>query len=176
MSLFEALQHRRGRVLFVSDTNSCRDQMAEAFARAWGDDSLLVFSAGIHPDADISAATRLVMAEKGTPLYLDQRPRPLAGLDLAWFDVVVNLSSGSLPAAPALVLEPLVPSPLRNDLESHRAVRDRMETFVRFLIEHFRRAKEWSPELARDSIAGVSAAAPPSSTASQGSQACSAAL
>ncbi len=145
MSLFETLQYRRGRVLFVSETNACRDQMAEAFARMLGEDSLLAFSAGTRPAIGISAAARAVMAETGTPLYADQKPTPLANLDLSWFDVVVNLGAFNLPATTALVLEPLVPSPLADDLESHRAVRDRMETFVRFLIGHFRRAKEWSP-------------------------------
>lgn len=152
MGLFETLRHRRGRVLFVSETNSCRDQMAEAFARALGEDSLLAFSAGTRPASAISGAACAVMTEQGTPLYPDQKPRPLADLDLSWFDVIVNLGALNLPAASALVLEPLVPSPLADDLESHRAVRDRMEIFVRFLIEHFRRAQEWSPELARDSI------------------------
>jgi arsenate reductase (thioredoxin) len=152
MSLFETLQHRRGRVLFVSESNSCRDQMAEAFARHLGDDSLLAFSAGTRPDATVSRAACAVMAEKAVGLFRDQRPKPLAGFDLAGFDVIVNLGAMSIPANSALVLEPLIPSPMAEDLESHRAVRDRMETFVRFLIEHFRRAKEWTPDLQRDSI------------------------
>lgn len=150
MSLFETLQHRRGRVLFVSEANDCQDQMAEAFARALGEDSLLAFSAGIHPAETIREATRAVMAEASAPLSGDQKPKPLAGFDLSGFDVIVNLSARSIPARPALlsatILEPLVPSPVEGDVESHRAVRDRMETFVRFLIEHFRRAKEWTPE------------------------------
>lgn len=158
MSLFETLQHRRGRVLFVSEANDCQDQMAEAFARALGEDSILAFSAGIHPAEAVSEATRAVMAEKAVPLTGDQKPKALAGFDLSGFDVVVNLTARSLPAAlpalpatsaalaSALILEPPVPSPLAGDLESHRAVCDRMEAFVRFLIEHFRRAKEWTPE------------------------------
>jgi hypothetical protein len=152
MSLFETLQHRRGRVLFVSESNSCRDQMAEAFARSLGDDSLVAFSAGTRPAAAVSQVARAVMAEKAIGLFRGQRPKPLAGFDLAGFDVIVNLGAWSLPVSSALVLDPLVPSAMPDDLESHRAVRDRIEIFVRFLIEHFRRAKEWTPELQGDSI------------------------
>jgi protein-tyrosine-phosphatase len=152
MSLFETLQHRRARVLFVSNSNLCRTQMAEAFARALGEDSMLAFSAAAAPaapvaPATIGAAVRTVMQERGTPLFCDQRPHPLSALDLARFDVLVNLGMSPLPAAPAMLLEPLIPSPLPGDLDSHRAVRDRIEELVRFLAEHFRRAREWAPSV-----------------------------
>ncbi len=153
MSLFETLQHRRGRVLFVSQSNSCRDQMAEAFARALGEDYLVAFSAGTSPAGAVSPAARAVMAERSFPLFLDQKPRPLGDLDLDFFDVIVNLSETELPPNHAMVLQPSVPSPLANDLDSHRLVRDRIESFVRFLIEHFRRAKQGTPETAGGSIA-----------------------
>jgi arsenate reductase (thioredoxin) len=163
MNLFETLQHRRGRVLFVSQSNSCRDQMAEAFARALGEDSMLAFSAGTSPAGAISSAARAAMAEKGFPLLADQKPRPLADLDLRAFDVIVNMSESDLPPNSALVLQPSMPSPLANDLDSHRLVRDRIETFVRFLIEHFRRAKQGHRE-ARGSTAANGPARPASQT------------
>ena len=151
MSLFEIMQHRRARVLFVSQTNACRGQMAEAFARALGDDVLLAFSAGIWPADSISDAARVVMAETAAALWIDQKPKPLTDFDLSNFDVIVNLSGCRLaahttppPGAFATILEPFVPTPVAKDLDSHRDVRDRMEKFVRFLVEHFRSAREWS--------------------------------
>jgi len=149
MSLFEAMQHRRGRVLFVSRTNACRGQMAEAFARTLGDDVMLAFSAGGWPAEAVSDAARLVMAEGATPLFTDQMPKRLAEFDLSGFDAIVNLSGCRLAAyttAPpgALILEPFVPAPLAHDLDSHRDVRVRVEKFVRCLAEHFRRARDWS--------------------------------
>jgi protein-tyrosine-phosphatase len=147
MSLFETMQHRRGRVLFVSRTNACRGQMAEALARTLGDDVMLAFSAGIWPADSVASAARVVMAEKAVPWFADQAPKRLADFDLSGFDVIVNLSGCRLPALPppgALILEPFVPAPLTHDLDSHRDVRDRVERFVRFLVEHFRRAREWS--------------------------------
>src|SRR5580704_9964320 len=118
--LFETLQYRRGRVLFVSQSNACRSQMAEAFARALGEDAMLAFSAGICPASEIPAAARMVMDEKAVPLFTDQKPKTLADFDVGGFDVVVGLGAVRFPAGvalqTALVLEPLVPSPIRNDL------------------------------------------------------------
>jgi arsenate reductase len=153
MSLFETMQHRRGRVLFVSPTNACRGQMAEAFARALGEDVMLAFSAGMWPADAVSSAARVVMAEGSTPLFADQAPKRLADFDLSGFDVIVNLSACKLTLDPGLllktcVLEPCVPAPVAGDLVTHRDVRDRVEKFVRFLAEHLRRAREWSAGVA----------------------------
>ena len=150
MSLFETLQHRRARVLFLSHRNACRTQMAEAFTRALGDDAILAFSAGIAPHARISDAVRAAMLERALPLPPDQHPRSVSTLDLSAFDAIVDFSGRAPKTGGSVLIEPLIPSPLDNDLESHRAVRDRIETFVRFLVEHFRRAKEWSPHINPD--------------------------
>lgn len=147
MSLFETLRHRRGRVLFVSRTNSCRDQIAEAFARALGSETLVAFSAGMEPAECIPATARRAMGEGPVAFAPDQRPKLLTEFDLSGFDVIVNFSGVKLPPNQAVVLEPFVPSAVAGDLESHRDVRGRIEALVRFLIEHFRRAKEWTPEL-----------------------------
>jgi protein-tyrosine-phosphatase len=149
MTLFEITQHRRARVLFVSQTNACRGQMAEAFARALGDDVLLAFSAGVWPAEAVSDTTRVAMAEGATPLFIDQAPKRMADFDLAWFDLIVNLSACRLAAdtsrlTETCVLESFVPAPLAGDLDSHRDVRDQVEKFVRFLVEHLRTAREWN--------------------------------
>jgi arsenate reductase (thioredoxin) len=160
MSLFETMQKRRGRVLFVSQTNACRGQMAEAFARTLGDDVMVAFSAGIWPADSVSDAARVVMAETAAPLCIDQMPKRLADFDISRFDVVVNLSGRRLAAHTtlppgALILEPLVPAPLAHDLDSHRYVRDHVERFVRFLVEHFRRAREWSMGVEQEAASAV---------------------
>src|SRR5271156_244497 len=46
------------RVLFVCIGNSCRSQMAEAFARAYGSDVMVAQSAGLSPATTISAVTK----------------------------------------------------------------------------------------------------------------------
>jgi len=55
----------RKRVLFVCLGNSCRSQMAEAFARAYGSDVLIAASAGLTPASGVAADTSRAMAEKG---------------------------------------------------------------------------------------------------------------
>ena len=52
------------------------------------------------------------------------------------YDVIVNMSACALPEAATLVLSLPLPDP--------RDEAVRIETFVTFLAEHFRRAKEWS--------------------------------
>lgn len=78
------------RVLFVCLANSCRSQMAEAWARALFPDGWEAESAGLltYP---ISRKTRAVMDEVGLSMA-GQHPRSIDGLDLDRFDLVVTLS------------------------------------------------------------------------------------
>lgn len=142
MNLFETLQQRRGRVLFVCETNSTISQMAEAFARSWGEDVMLAFSGGLAP-CSIPPETKAVMAETRSPLTQDQIPKNLLSLDISRFDVIVNFGGCVLPPHPALVINSEIPAPQPRDLQSFREVRDRVEASVKFLVDHFRRAKEW---------------------------------
>ncbi len=103
MKLFEVLQQRRGRVLFVCLGNSSRSQMAAAFAHAYGNDVIEAASTGVPP--------------------LDPEP----------FDLIVNLSEYDLPLTGTMVLKLSLPEDI------HGEVRDRIEAFVRFLVDHFRR-------------------------------------
>jgi protein-tyrosine-phosphatase len=116
MTLFEALQQRRGRVLFVCLGNSCRSQTAEAFAKAYGNDVIEAASAtGDLPSFDLSA-----------------------------FDLIVNLSEYGVPATDTMVLKLPLPDLVMQAEDAHREVRDKIEAFVRFLVDHFRVAREWS--------------------------------
>ncbi|HEY4364110.1 MAG TPA: hypothetical protein VGN17_24280 [Bryobacteraceae bacterium] len=142
-SLFEILQQRRGRVLFVSEKNSSRSQMAEAYARVLGEDVIEAASGGASPAPSIPHQTHAVMREKGVSLAADQSPKNFHSLTLQDFDVIVNLGGCRLPETEATVLELPLPAPV-DDLPSHREVRERIETFVNFLVDHFRRAKEWN--------------------------------
>ena len=52
------------RVLFVCIGNSCRSQMAEAFARAYGADIMEAQSAGVNPATYIAPLTRQTLGER----------------------------------------------------------------------------------------------------------------
>ncbi|MBD3219992.1 arsenate reductase [bacterium] len=77
------------RVLFVCTANSCRSQMAEAWARRLFPTGWEVASAGLltYP---ISARTRAVMEEVGLDMA-GQSPQSIDEVDLDRFDLVVTL-------------------------------------------------------------------------------------
>ena len=93
------IQRTKKHVLFVCIGNSCRSQMAEGFARAYGDDILVARSAGTSPAAIIQPLTSQVMALCNVRLD-GQFPKGLEILAREHFDVIVNMSGQKLPALP----------------------------------------------------------------------------
>jgi arsenate reductase len=147
VSLFEILQTRRAKVLFVCLGNSCRSQMAEAFARTFGSDVMEASSAGIQPAYRISRKTRAVMDEKQVPLTAGQAPKNIGIFNLSEFDLIVSLSEYGIPKTDTMVLKLPIPDPMGHDDEMHRQVRDEVEYQVQMLAEHFRLAREWNSQL-----------------------------
>src|SRR3984893_14915760 len=86
----------RPRVLFVCIGNSCRSQMAEGFARAYGADVMVAASAGIAPAMVVAADTRRAMREKNI-LLEDHFPKSVHQLGKARFDLIINMSGVELP-------------------------------------------------------------------------------
>jgi arsenate reductase (thioredoxin) len=133
---------RRYRVLFVCTGNSCRSQMAEAFARRYGSDVLDPQSAGLAPAGFIAPDTRQAMLEKG----IDLEGCESKGFDKTGneFDLIVNMSRYPLsPLLPSPVREWKVDDPISLDLDRHREIRDQIEGLVVGLILEFRRAQEF---------------------------------
>jgi len=125
------------RVLFVCIGNACRSQMAEAFARAYGSDILIAKSAGLAPAGALPPLTRQTLSEK--QISTDgQFPKNLESFVGQPFDVVVNLSGESLPAAfgAAHLLEWSVRDPIGENQSVYRAVAGQIESLVmRMIIE-----------------------------------------
>ena len=128
------------RVLFVCIGNSCRSQMAEGFARAYGDDVLIAASAGLAPAFRVAADTMRSMAEKNIDLK-DHFPKGLRQLGRAEFDVVVNMSGSYLPSTfpDARVVDWDIPDPVAMEYSEHCEVRDAIERRVMALIVELRR-------------------------------------
>ncbi|MBI5836780.1 MAG: arsenate reductase ArsC [Candidatus Eisenbacteria bacterium] len=127
----------RPTLLFVCIENSCRSQMAEGFAAALGQGRVAAYSAGSKPSGQVHPAAVRFMAEKG----IDLGGRRSKGLDslpagVTW-DYVVTMGCGdacpSLPARHRLDWE--LPDPKNLPDEEFRAVRDRIESRVRELID-----------------------------------------
>ena len=122
------------KVLFVCIGNSCRSQMAEAFARVHGRGLVEPASAGVYPALNVAPDTLRAMAEKNIDLN-SHLPKSVEHMDLAKFDLVVDMSGGLLEPIPKpRVLVWDVPDPIMLAYEEHRQVRDRIEELVKNLI------------------------------------------
>lgn len=131
--LAPAANSAKRRVLFVCVGNSCRSQMAEAFARAYGADVLDVRSAGLIPALSIAPLTKHVLSEHN--LSIDgQFPK---GMDLAareHYDILVNMSGTPVSLPGAQVLNWPVQDPIGQKESVYRSVANQIERLVMRLI------------------------------------------
>ena len=129
---------RKPRVLFVCLGNACRSQMAEAFARAYGEGLWEAESAGLMPATIIAPLTRQVMEEKKISLD-EQFPTGLDEVNLADFDIVVNMSGFEFPLKLRVpVREWRVEDPMGRSEKKFRKARDEIEKLVQVLAEEAR--------------------------------------
>jgi arsenate reductase (thioredoxin) len=126
-------------VLFVCIGNSCRSQMAEAFARAYGSDVMIPASAGLTPAFAVAPDTMRAMQEKNLDLR-DQFPKNLRQLGRSQFDILVNMSGYPLPKEMASrMIEWDVMDPIDVPYEEHCTIRDYIERLVMKLVLDLRR-------------------------------------
>jgi arsenate reductase len=124
------------RVLFVCIGNSCRSQMAEAFARAYGSDILEVQSAGLSPATIIAPMTRQVLSEHN--LRIDGHfPKSLEMFAQQPFDVIVNMSGYPVPVRGNVLTWP-VTDPIGRSETVYRDVARQIEGLVMRLILELR--------------------------------------
>ena len=127
------------RVLFVCIGNSCRSQMAEAFARAYGSDIMLARSAGLSPSMIIQPLTRQVLAERNLTVD-DQFPKDMEIARDEPFDLVVNMSGFPVAVPGARVVAWSVPDPIGHPEAVYRTVASQIEGLVMKLILELRNA------------------------------------
>ena len=125
------------RVLFVCVGNSCRSQMAEAFANHLGQGSVQAWSAGSAPLGWIAPDTYTVMQEK--ELSLDRQwSKSLRDVPVAEMDFVVGMGCEVSCPVPAgfqgRVIEWTIPDPFTGEIELYRSIRDLIEAHVRALL------------------------------------------
>ena len=94
----------RARVLFLCIGNSCRSQMAEGFARAYGSDVMEPLSAGLFPASVVAPLTKKVMLAKNIDLS-QASPKSLSEIALDGVDIIVNMSGQKLAAGPSATVE-----------------------------------------------------------------------
>ncbi len=136
----------KARVLFVCIENSCRSQMAEAFAHLYAPDSIQAFSAGSRPSGQINPQAIAVMAELGYDLS-SHSSKSLQQVPQVKYDYVITMGCGDeCPFIPAEHHEDWdLPDPKLLPLEEFRQVRDQIGERVKELatrIEVRRHAKK----------------------------------
>jgi protein-tyrosine-phosphatase len=115
--------------------------MAQGFAEAYGRDVLVAHSAGLAPAESVSGLTYKVMFAKN--IKLDRcYPKPLTGVEISGFDLIVNISGYSLPVKPPVpVREWKVEDPIGAKEEVYCKVRDQIEQLVMGLILELRKTR-----------------------------------
>jgi arsenate reductase len=124
---------RKLRILFVCIGNSCRSQMAEAFAKKYGSDVAIVRSAGVSPAMTISPLTRQVLEERKISID-DHFPKGLDVAALEKFDYVVNMSGVPVRLPGVRMIEWMVADPIGEPLVEFQRVADQIESLVVKLI------------------------------------------
>jgi len=128
---------KKPKILFVCIGNSCRSQIAEGYARAWGDPLMNVKSAGTHAIDAVSPEIRQVMAEEDIDIS-GQRPKQLTAKMIDWADRVIVLGGTPELIYPELLQDKLVawptPDPYGRGLEEARRVRDLIKARVTDLL------------------------------------------
>jgi arsenate reductase (thioredoxin) len=131
-------------VLFVCIGNSCRSQMAEAFANHLGRGRVRAWSAGSAPLGWIAPDTYAVMQEKGLAL-VGQRSKSLRDVPVDEMDIVVGMGCEVACPVPVgfkgRVVEWSIPDPFASGLSRYRAARDLIEEQVRSLLADIEVAK-----------------------------------
>ena len=120
------------RILFVCVENSNRSQMAEAFARIHGGNSVEVYSAGSRPSGVINPKAVAAMRELGYDLT-NHLSKSLTDIPDVEFDFVATMGCGD--ACPMVHTKRRedwsIPDPRDLSPEEFRQVRDLVERNVR---------------------------------------------
>ena len=125
------------KLLFACIENSCRSQMAEAFARMHGDDSVEAYSAGSRPSGSVNPKAIESMRE----VDYDLAAHESKGLDAVphnGFDYAITMGCGEeCPHSEAKVHDDWdISDPKDMSPEEFREVRDLIEGKVRALLAH----------------------------------------
>ncbi|HSA60034.1 MAG TPA: arsenate reductase ArsC [bacterium] len=122
-------------ILFVCVGNACRSQMAEGFARHYGPEELVVYSAGSAPAGFVARAAVEGMKEKGIDISRHYS-KGVDELPLGEFDVVVTMGCGDFcPTVKAgRRVDWQIPDPIGRGIEFFRQVRDDLERKILDLL------------------------------------------
>ena len=122
-------------VLFVCVENSCRSQMAEAFARMHGTGIVKAYSSGSRPSGKVNARAIEFMRERNYDLSR-HASKPLSAIPDVEYDFAITMGCGDeCPLVRARNREDWkIPDPKEMAAEDFRLVRDLIESRVKSLL------------------------------------------
>lgn len=122
-------------ILFVCVENTCRSQMAEAFAKARGKGRIAAYSAGSRSSGKVNPDAVKVMAEAGFDLS-GHVSKSLADIPDIEYDIAVTMGcKDECPFVKAKKrIDWNIPDPKGNTLQFFRAVRNLIEAKVNELL------------------------------------------
>jgi len=126
------------RVLFVCVENAGRSQMAEAFAKTYGEGKLEATSAGTMPAKDVNPVVVQVMREKGIDLS-GNKPKLIISKMVQEVDMIIVMGCSAEGFCPAPLLNKVIDweieDPKGKPIEKVREIRDQIERKVKALID-----------------------------------------
>ena len=127
------------RVAFVCIHNSCRSQMAEAWAKSLGGDILDAYSAGTEDYPEVKPLAVKVMAEVGISMK-EQHPKRLEDIPES-LDILITMGCGvACPHVPSTHREDWgIDDPSGGPIDAYRKTRDIIKQKVETLIERIKR-------------------------------------
>lgn len=125
------------KVLFVCVENAGRSQMAEAFAKKYGEDKFIASSAGNKPAEWVNPTVVEVMKEKGIDLS-QNKPKLIDAKMAIDVDLIVTMGCNDQGVCPGPFFKPAIDwkleDPKGKPIEKVREIRDEIERLVQSLV------------------------------------------
>jgi protein-tyrosine-phosphatase len=125
-------------ILFVCVENAGRSQMAEAFAKAYGEARIEAISAGTMPAKEVHPVAVQVMREKGIDLS-PNKPKLITNQMVQEADMIIVMGCSAEGFCPAPLLNKVVDweieDPKGKPIEKVREIRDEIERKVKLLLD-----------------------------------------
>ena len=124
-------------VLFVCVENSCRSQMAEAYANMYGQSVIKAYSSGSRPSGVVNPKAVKAMQDAGYDLSVHES-KGLADIPDIKYDLVVTMGCGDqCPVVRAKARQDWdIPDPKKMNKKDFAAVRDLISDKVKSLIKN----------------------------------------
>ncbi len=126
------------KILFVCVENAGRSQMAEGFAKHYGNSKVEAVSAGTMPSSEVNPLVIQVMQEKGIDISKN-KPKRITAQMVQEADIIIVMGCSAEGFCPAAWLNKVtdwnIEDPKGKPLEKVREIRDEIENKVRKLMD-----------------------------------------